>query len=567
MAMTPRTLRVPETANARILGDMFPIQTNHCRTPGCANFGVPARTRPGKRGPSKDRDPHYALISTSKGQEPALRCKACNGKGAIRSNAATAEEVERIADYARPLKYRFACKTGGCANEGLSIGEHRQLYTKYGYYKTPENPIYRCKSCLRNVLVSHKAPRIHARNQSLAADVFSRIANKSPMRRTVEGAGLRSHADYYTILDFIHRRCCDLNSVVTRSFLTGERRLPAGMNIAIDSQSLMVNWPSRVQRRTVEMTSCCSVDAASRFILELDVNHDPRFDPFDVNHESAERGDLTRKEAFRKYARFWLAGDEMRSGRTGQRRMGRQAAEQAVGDIQEAFRAANAYEDVAGMEIVPGQGPLRDHMLRSGMLVKTGYRTLGHMFVLREILKGAGVERLQLCMDQHLSTISSFIAVGAGYSRRRHRIDIGVGLSCRRRDRDFEPCRHGTRVDNAWTRSPVDDLGPFKLKTEAAGITAQTRIELPVLYEGFDCSTGVFLGGVVALELKAYLLVPDFHMEVRRVEGERPGLAVVHSVVVVNAIAKRDNVGIIHGDCWVRLQGDGRWRIISAGLD
>ena len=409
MAMTPRTLRVPETANARILGDLFPIQTNHCRTPGCANFGVPARTRPGSRGPSKDRDPHYALISTSKGQEPALRCKACNGKGAIRSNAAIAEEVERIADYARPLEYRFACKTGGCANFGLSIGEHRQLYTKYGYYKNRENPIYRCKSCLRNVLVSHKAPRIHARNQSLAADVFSRIANKSPMRRTVEGAGLRSHADYYTILDFIHRRCCDLNSAVTRSFLTGERRLPAGMNIAIDSQSLMVNWPSRVQRRTVEMTSCCSVDAASRFILELDVNHDPRFDPFDVNYESAELGDLTRKEAFRKYARFWLAGDEMRSGRTGQRRMGREAAEQAVGDIQDAFRAANAYEDVAEMEIVPGQGPLRDHMLRSGMLVKTGYRTLGHMFVLREILKGAGVERLQLCMDQHLSTISSFM--------------------------------------------------------------------------------------------------------------------------------------------------------------
>ena len=31
------------------------------------------------------------------------------------------------------------------------------------------------------------------------------------------------------------------------------------------------------------------------------------------------------------------------------------------------------------------------------------------MFVLREILKGAGVERLQLCMDQHLSTIASFM--------------------------------------------------------------------------------------------------------------------------------------------------------------
>ena len=358
MALTPRTLRVPRAASTRILGDMFPIQTNHCRTPGCVNFGVPARTKRGKTGPSSDRDLRYKLTSTAKGQEPAIECKACKGKGAIRSNAAIAEEIERIADYVRPLEHRFACKTAGCPNEGRSVGEHRHLYVRRGYYKTPENRYYQCKACLRRVLVSVKVPQIRAGNQALAADVFSRIANKAPMRRTVDGAGLSGNSAYYRILDFIHRRCREMNGAVTRAFLTGERRLPAEMDIAIDSQSLMVNWPSRVQRRTVEMTSCCSVDSASRFILELDVNHDPRFDPFDVNHESAERGDMTRKEAFRKYARFWLAGDEMRSGRTGQRRMGRAAAEQAVGDIQEAFRAANAYEDVAEMEIVPGQGLL-----------------------------------------------------------------------------------------------------------------------------------------------------------------------------------------------------------------
>ena len=410
MASTPRsTLRVPEIADAKILGEPFPVQVNHCRTPSCANFGAPARTKRGKTGPSADRDLRYKLNSTAKGQEPAIECKLCRGKGAIRSNAAIAEEIERIADYARPLESRFACKTEGCANEGLSIGEHRQLYVKRGYYRTPENPYYQCKGCLRRVLVSRKAPRIQAKNQALAADVFSRIANKSPIRRTVKGAGLTGSTNYYTVFNFIYRRCREMNGAVTRAFLTGARRLPAEMDVALDSQSLMVNWPRKVQRRTVEMTSCCSVDAASRFILELDVNHDPRFDPFDVNHESAELGDLTRKEAFRRYARFWLAGDEMRSGRTGQRRMGRQAAEQAVGDIQDAFRAANAYADVAEMEIVPGQGPLRDTMLRSGMLVKTGYRTLGHMFVLREILKGAGVERFQLSMDQHLSTIASFM--------------------------------------------------------------------------------------------------------------------------------------------------------------
>ena len=81
MASSPRTLRIPETANARILGEPFPVQVNRCRTSGRVNFGAPARTKPGKTGPNRDRDSKYAVISTSKGQESALRCKACNAKG------------------------------------------------------------------------------------------------------------------------------------------------------------------------------------------------------------------------------------------------------------------------------------------------------------------------------------------------------------------------------------------------------------------------------------------------------------------------------------------------------
>ena len=67
MASKPRTLRVPETASAKVFGEPFPVQVNHCRTPGCANFGVPARTRRGKTGPSVDRDFRYKLNSTAKG--------------------------------------------------------------------------------------------------------------------------------------------------------------------------------------------------------------------------------------------------------------------------------------------------------------------------------------------------------------------------------------------------------------------------------------------------------------------------------------------------------------------
>ena len=57
------------------------------------------------------------------------------------------------------------------------------------------------------------------------------------------GAGLNNWRDYCRVLDFIYRRCSELNGAFTRAFLTGERRLPEQVNVAIDSQSLMVSWP------------------------------------------------------------------------------------------------------------------------------------------------------------------------------------------------------------------------------------------------------------------------------------------------------------------------------------
>ena len=82
-------------------------------------------------------------------------------------------------DPLKPLtEYRFACKIEGCANFGFSIGEHHELYGKYGYYKKPENRIYRCKACLRHILVSHKVP-IRRTVEAPAAEVLG----KEPVRR------------------------------------------------------------------------------------------------------------------------------------------------------------------------------------------------------------------------------------------------------------------------------------------------------------------------------------------------------------------------------------------------
>ena len=51
--------RAPLATEVDLFGESEAIQVNHCRMPGCGNFGVPARTERGKTGHSADRDPNY----------------------------------------------------------------------------------------------------------------------------------------------------------------------------------------------------------------------------------------------------------------------------------------------------------------------------------------------------------------------------------------------------------------------------------------------------------------------------------------------------------------------------
>lgn len=69
------------------------------------------------------------------------------------------------------------------------------------------------------LLVSHSV-HLQKTHQSLAADVFSRIANKSPVRGTGGGVRLKSTKAYYPIVDFIYSRCRACSGVTGR-MLTG----------------------------------------------------------------------------------------------------------------------------------------------------------------------------------------------------------------------------------------------------------------------------------------------------------------------------------------------------------
>ena len=68
------------------------------------------------------------------------------------------------------------------------------------------------------------------------------------------------------------------------------------------------------------MSTYCSVDADSHFVLGINCNFDGRVDPFEINSQAVNSGDLALAEPYRKHAHYWLPGDELGGNRAMARR-------------------------------------------------------------------------------------------------------------------------------------------------------------------------------------------------------------------------------------------------------
>ena len=398
--MEPKAIRprVPEACELDLPGGAQSFQVNHCRQPDCANFGVPARTAPGKTGPSADRDMNYKVHSTAKGTIPSIKCKRCGENPPMKSNRGIAEEAKRLADAAGlwRLDERRGCGNPECASHALPIGFHPGLYRKRGRAMGSGGQYWQCKSCGRKTLLS-RPTRLHGSNRALAVDVFTRIANKSPVRGTARGAGLRSADSYYALLDFIHQRCRERSGAADRAMIDGRLRLPQDMNLESDSQEYTLNWVSRLDRRNVVLSAHCVVDADSRFILGLHANFDGEADPFEVNAEAARIGDIGVPEPFRRFAHYWLAGDELGAGRAMSRSVvDRQALLQ---QIQTLYAQAETRADVENVELQHHNETFRTPFMSGGLQVHLPYTAYAHWMILRRMLSGAGVGHLQASMD------------------------------------------------------------------------------------------------------------------------------------------------------------------------
>ena len=324
----------------------------------------------------------------------------------------------------------FGCKNEDCENHDKSVADHPECYQKGGKRVDTGDPIKFCKCCGMRFTVRDAPPRIHNKHRHLAAEIYSRVVNKSPVQRTLRGVNLTSPNVYYKTMRFIQRRCNRLAGGMERGMLRGQVSLPASLHLVSDMQLYQLNWTDRLDKRNPMFSAICTVDRDSRYVFGLHANYDPDTDAFVIARDAAMRGDFDKAEPYRHHARLWLPGDELLGGRAAGERLGIDRVREIRQQLAAIYTAAETRDDVEDRELAELHPDLHNVHAGTGMQVHVPYTVYAHFFLMRELMLGSGVRQVQYSMDcesllraAFLSAWQPEVVVGAahGFYVRHHK--------------------------------------------------------------------------------------------------------------------------------------------------
>ena len=221
---------------------------------------------------------------------------------------------------------------------------------------------------------------------------------------------LKSPDSYYSILDFISRRCNALSGKFDRRMIDGEVLLPKTLKLSVDVQEYQLNWSNKHDRRNTQFSTVCSVDQDTRYILGMSANYDKDADSFLINKEAALNGDTLKPEAFRQRAQYWLSSDELLGGRKLGQKLGFNNSQDVLQQITDIYSAAQSREDIEDREDQKMYLEYCNPILTEGMQVHVPYTCYAHFQLIHMLVKGAGVEQLFYYMDCDSMLRAGFIS-------------------------------------------------------------------------------------------------------------------------------------------------------------
>ncbi len=117
-----------------------------------------------------------------------------------------------------------------------------RCFSMAGFHSVTGEQLFICKLCKKRLFASDPV-RIHHKTWHLASDIFSRVANKSPVRGTIWWMTIKIVDTYYSIIDFINRCCYLFSWKFDRRMIDGEGLVLLTVSIKQSIWKLNVNWP------------------------------------------------------------------------------------------------------------------------------------------------------------------------------------------------------------------------------------------------------------------------------------------------------------------------------------
>lgn len=386
LAIEDRESQVDAKANPKLAYPRVPpehdgIQLNFCKTPTCANFGIPVESTSTKGTASHTNRNRYTIVASGKGL-PMARCNACSESFSLKSNRGMAEERDRMT----PKGAEACCPHEECDQHGLGVSVGRPFYSSFGRTTTGA-PRYKCMACKRTFSVAAKSTS-RQRETHKNREIFALLVNKMPLRRVAEVAQV-SPQTVYDKIDFIWRQCVAF--AADREAKLPSMEIPR-LYIGVDKQDYAINWTLREDKRNVVLSAASFVDNETGYALGTWLNFDPVADPAQVDAWACNGFDAGWPAAFRFHARLWTALDYARSVQASARKR------PGDGTLEAAIRAR--YAKAAGRaDSEAGDGPDADDQLPDrGMQVHTEYLLYGAFLRMREML--ASAEKVRFFLDQ-----------------------------------------------------------------------------------------------------------------------------------------------------------------------
>ncbi|WP_157084206.1 hypothetical protein [Sediminimonas qiaohouensis] len=177
--------------------------------------------------------------------------------------------------------------------------DHPEFYRRFG--KTAKgDPRWQCRLCQKTFSAGRPARRQKRSDKNRM--LFQMLCNDMSFAKICKITGM-TYQDLYKRIDFFHDQVRGF--LVEREDFSEVDFHRSGSRFATDSQTLMINWPTRRQRTSVAIQHLCTAHARSGYIMEASLQFDPSMSMLEAEAIAGNANEDHVSIAFRKHARVW----------------------------------------------------------------------------------------------------------------------------------------------------------------------------------------------------------------------------------------------------------------------